>query len=88
MHNLKLTYKGHQMSCLTSEDLFLKSVKLLIEAAMLTDEEKLENPEVMQLLIKEGYLEYHLKFPNNFFMYIEYKGDMNATTLTKKLYDL
>lgn len=88
MHNLKLTYKGHQMSCLTSEDLFLKSVKLLIEAATLTDEEKLQDPEVMQLLIKEGYLEYHLKFPNNFFMYIEYKGDMNATTLTKKLYDL
>jgi len=88
MHNLKLTYKGHQMSCLTSEDLFLESVTLLMKAAMLTDTQKSENPEVMQLVIKEGYLEYHLKFPNGFFMYIEYKGDMNATTLTKQIYDL
>lgn len=88
MHNLKLTYKGHQMSCLTSEDLFLESITLLMKAAMLTDTQKSENPEVMQLVIKEGYLEYHLKFPNNFFMYIEYKGDMNATTLTKQIYEL
>jgi len=88
MHNLKLTYKGHQMSCLTSEDLFLKSVKLLIEAATLTDTQKAENPEVMQLVIKEGYLEYHLKFPNGFFMYIEYKGDMSSSILTNKIYDL
>jgi hypothetical protein len=88
MHNLKLTYKGHQMACLTSEDKFLKSVKLLIEAAMLTDEKTSGNPEVMQLVIKEGYLEYHLKFPNNFFMYIEYKGDMTADQLLNKTMDL
>lgn len=88
MHNLKLTYKGHQMACLTSEDLFIKSVKLLIEAAMLTDKENLKAPEVIQLVVKNGYLDYQLKFPHNFYMYIEYKGDMTADQLLNKTMDL
>lgn len=76
-----------EMACLTSEDLFLKSIKLLIETAMLTDRENLEAPEVIQLIVREGYLDYQLKFPHNFYMYISYEGDMSAQQILTKTLD-
>jgi len=88
MHNLKLSYKGFQMACLTNEDLFLKSIELLIEAAMLTDKDNLGQPEIIQLVVKEGYLDYQVRFPHNFYMYIEYKGDMSANQITSKIMNL
>lgn len=88
MHNLKLSYKGFQMACLTSEDLFLKSIELLIEAAMLTDKNNLGQPEIIQLVVKEGYLDYQVRFPHNFYMYIEYEGDMSANQITNKIMNL
>jgi len=88
MHNLKLSYKGFQMACLTNEDLFLKSIELLIEAAMLTDKENLGQPEIIQLVVKEGYLDYQVRFPHNFYMYIEYEGDMSANQITSKIMNL
>tara|TARA_B110000467_G_C18209190_1_gene416370 strand:+ start:278 stop:544 length:267 start_codon:yes stop_codon:yes gene_type:complete len=88
MHNLKLSYKGMQMACLTSQSKFKKSVQLLIEAAMLTDKDNLGAPEVIQLIVRDGYLDYQLKFPHNFYMYIGYEGDMSADQILTKALDL